>query len=114
MVNSRMKDFYDVYFLSVGHNFKGDELKKAIETTFKRRETPMPDIPLIFKSEFQNDKEKQKMWIAFLRKSRLHDVNRDFNEVMQRITAFLKPIIHSIIGKSEIKKSWIAKSGVWG
>jgi len=35
MVNSRMKDFYDVYFLSVGHNFKGDELKKLLKRLSK-------------------------------------------------------------------------------
>jgi predicted nucleotidyltransferase component of viral defense system len=34
MANSRMKDFYDVYFLSSSHNFRSNELKKAIETTF--------------------------------------------------------------------------------
>jgi len=113
MANSRMKDFYDVYFLSSSHNFKGNELKKAIETTFQRRKTPMPDNPLIFRPEFHRDKERQKMWTAFLRKSRLHDVNQEFSEVMHRITVFLEPMVHSIKGKSEITKSWIARKGIW-
>jgi predicted nucleotidyltransferase component of viral defense system len=58
MANSRMKDFYDVYFLSSSHNFKGNELKKAIETTFQRRKTPMPENPLVFRPEFHSDKER--------------------------------------------------------
>lgn len=33
MVNSRMKDFYDVYSLSYGHKFQSNILKKAIENT---------------------------------------------------------------------------------
>jgi predicted nucleotidyltransferase component of viral defense system len=96
MINSRMKDFYDVYTLSVSNNFRSDSLKKAIESTFRKRKTSIPDNPLIFRLEFHRDKEKQKQWIAFLRKSRLNDVNKEFNEIMKRITSFLKPIVDSI------------------
>jgi len=113
MANSRMKDFYDVYFLSSSHNFKSDELKKAIETTFQRRKTPMPDNPLIFHPEFHRDKERQKMWTAFVRKSRLRDVNQEFSEVMHRITIFLEPVVRSIKGKSEINKYWSPEKGIW-
>lgn len=113
MANSRLKDFYDVYFLSSSHNFRSNELKKAIETTFQRRQTPMPDNPLIFRPEFHRDKERQKMWTAFLRKSRLHDVNQEFSEVMQKITIFLEPVVRLINEKSEITKSWIAENGIW-
>jgi len=48
MVNSRMKDFYDVYTLSINHNFQGNRLKKAIESTFKRRKTSIPEDPYDF------------------------------------------------------------------
>jgi hypothetical protein len=113
MVNSRMKDFYDVYFFSSSHNFRSNELKKAIETTFQRRQTPMPENPLVFRPEFHSDKEPQKMWASFLRKSRLHNVNQEFSEVMQKITTFLEPIVRSINEKSEITKSWIARKGIW-
>ncbi len=113
MVNSRMKDFYDVYFLSSSHNFRSNELKKAIEITFQRRQTPIPENPLVFRPEFHSDKERQKMWASFLRKSRLHNVNQEFSEVMQKITTFLEPIVRSINEKSEITKSWIAKKGIW-
>ncbi len=113
MVNSRMKDFYDVYFLSSSHNFRSNELKKAIETTFQRRQTPMPENPLVFRPEFYRDKERQRKWASFLRKSRLHNVNQKFSEVMQEITTFLEPIVRSINEKSEITKSWIAKEGIW-
>jgi len=113
MINSRMKDFYDIYFLSLSRNFKGNQLKKAIETTFYRRKTPLVANPLIFRSEFHKDKERQKMWISFLHKSRLDDVNQNFDEVMKKITDFLEPIVHSIIEKSEMKESWDADHGLW-
>jgi len=56
MANSRIKDFYDVYTLSINYNFHGNRLKKAIESTFKKRKTIVPVNPLIFQTEFHNDK----------------------------------------------------------
>ncbi|GAI87846.1 unnamed protein product, partial [marine sediment metagenome] len=113
MVNSRIKDFYDIYTLSVSYNFRSDRLKKAIESTFQRRKTFIPDNPLVFRSEFHKDEEKQRQWSAFLRKSRLHDVNQGFNEIMERITSFLKPIVDSIKDKNKENKIWDAITGCW-
>lgn len=113
MVNSRIKDFYDIYTLSVSYNFQSDRLKKAIESTFYRRKTSIPDNPLIFRLEFHRDEEKQMQWSAFLRKSRLHNVNQGFDEIMERITSFLKPIVDSINGKNKENKIWDAIAGCW-
>lgn len=113
MVNSRMKDFYDIYTLSVSYNFQSDRLKKAIESTFYRRKTSIPDNPLIFRLKFHRDEEKQRQWSAFLRKSRLQDVNQDFNEIIERITSFLKPIVVSIKDKNKENKIWDAIAGCW-
>jgi len=113
MVNSRIKDFYDIYTLSVSYNFQSDKLKKAIESTFQRRNTFIPDNLLVFRSEFHKNEEKQRQWSAFLRKSRLHDVNQGFDEIMERITSFLKPIVDSIKDKNKENKTWDAVSGCW-
>jgi hypothetical protein len=40
--NSRMKDFYDVWICSKHLDFNTDTLLKAIDATFKNRETPVP------------------------------------------------------------------------
>lgn len=45
-VNSRMKDFYDIWILSRSFDFDDDRLARAITATFERRETPIPeDLP---------------------------------------------------------------------
>ena len=113
MANSRMKDFYDVYTLSLSHNFQGRRLRKAIESTFQKRKTPMPDNPVVFQAEFYENKERQKQWIAFLRKLQLHDINQEFNEIMKRIINFLEPVIISIRGRTRIDKSWDNTTGSW-
>jgi predicted nucleotidyltransferase component of viral defense system len=113
MVNSRMKDFYDVYTLSLSYNFKGGRLKKAIISTFQRRKTPLTDNPLVFRPEFHKDEKRQKQWIAFLRKSRLSDIEQAFGEIMERITKFLKPIVVSIKDGSGGYKVWDITAGCW-
>ncbi|HAM39651.1 MAG TPA: hypothetical protein DCP53_09710 [Elusimicrobia bacterium] len=106
MLNSRMKDFYDVYNLSKNHKFSAATLKEAIETTFQRRKTFLPDNPLIFQSEFQTDKTRQQQWFAFLNKSKLHDADQSFDKIMDRITSFLKPVVVAIKNNQESNKEW--------
>lgn len=113
MANSRMKDFYDVYSLSLSNSFQGNRLKKAIESTFQKRETPIPDNPLVFREEFYENKERQKQWTAFLRKLQLHDINQEFKEIMKRIINFLEPVVISIRGRTRIDKSWDNTTGSW-
>jgi len=113
MANSRMKDFYDVYALSASHDFEGSTLEKAIESTFQRRSTPMPEDPLVFRAEFHQDKDRQRQWAAFLRKSRLQDLDREFEQLMTRIATFLTPIVHSVRSKEEFENSWDSKTGSW-
>ena len=113
MANSRMKDFYDVYTLSAGHDFQGRMLRDAIESTFRQRATPMPEDPLVFGAEFHQDKGRQQQWVAFLRKSRLQELDLNFEQVMKRITTFLTPITQSVKAKEEFEKSWDSKTGSW-
>ncbi|MFA5794856.1 MAG: nucleotidyl transferase AbiEii/AbiGii toxin family protein [Candidatus Brocadiia bacterium] len=113
MANSRMKDFYDVYILASNHSFQGKILQKAVGMTFRRRKTPLPDDPLVFRAEFYADKSRQQQWIAFLRKARLDNAPREFKNVMRRITLFLKPAVFSILNKNDLNKVWNAKTGRW-
>lgn len=65
MANSRMKDFYDVYALSLSHNFQGRRLRKAIESTFQKRKTPMPDNQLVFEQNFMKIKKGRSSGLPF-------------------------------------------------
>lgn len=113
MLNSRMKDFYDVFTLSKTHDYQGKTLKEAIETTFKVRKTDLPDNPLVFKEEFHKNEEKQKQWAAFLRKTKLKDTPEAFHVVMERITDFLKPVVLSIKNGTDIVRMWDKSNGKW-
>jgi predicted nucleotidyltransferase component of viral defense system len=113
MLNSRMKDFYDVFTLSKTHDFDGQTLQEAIKTTFRVRQTDLPDNPLVFKKDFHDSEEKQKQWSAFLRKTKLKDAEPVFNLVMERITDFLKPVVLSINRGTSIGDKWDKLRGEW-
>lgn len=72
MVNSRMKDFYDIWKMRNLFSFDSQVLKSAIAKTFARRKRDLPvECPIALTEQFANDPLKRKQWQAFLRKSRL-------------------------------------------
>jgi len=72
MLNSRLKDYYDLYSLSQGCDATSAAISKAIKATFRRRNTVVPDAwPIGLTSEFAGDAAKQRQWNAFLEKSRV-------------------------------------------
>ncbi len=69
MLNTRMKDFFDLWTVSREFAFDGPTLSKAIKTTFETRGTTIPSKPpLPLSPEFYDDREKNAQWKAFLRK----------------------------------------------
>ena len=69
MLNSRMKDFFDLWILAKHSDFDGSLLTQAVAATFERRRTVFPEgAPMGLSDEFINDGQKEKQWLAFLRK----------------------------------------------
>jgi nucleotidyltransferase AbiEii toxin of type IV toxin-antitoxin system len=58
--NSRMKDFYDIWFMANTWEFEMESLRKAIEFSFGRRGTPLPeDTPFALTDSFLDDAQKE-------------------------------------------------------
>jgi hypothetical protein len=58
-INSRLKDFYDIWMLCEQNEFQGSVLQKAISTTFRHRETLIPpSLPQALSNEFVEKKQK--------------------------------------------------------
>ena len=89
-VNSRMKDFYDVYMLLIDNEFNSDSLEEAIKTTFKNRRTSYIESHSLFTPEFASDRLRKRSWSAFLKKIS-KDQELTFEEVMQLIIKKLMP-----------------------
>ena len=72
MLNSRMKDIYDVQALSERLEFDGGRLCEAIRATFVRRGRDIDTrLPAALTGDFANDEAMRMKWAAFLRRSGL-------------------------------------------
>lgn len=72
MVNTRLKDYFDVWFLTQHAPMDPAVLLQAITATFARRATPLPRaLPLGLSDVFAKDPSIEKQWAAFLKKNKL-------------------------------------------
>lgn len=112
LLNSRMKDFYDIWLMTRQMNFEGKKLAAAIKATFENRETPLPAKAPFFAEEIYDEKsDRAAMWRAFLRKKQIKIAPDSLAKVARAIEDFLLEPVKSITGKETIEK-WIAP-GPW-
>ena len=92
LLNSRMKDYYDFYFLGNHCAFDGQELTDSIRATFERRGTVLAqEIPVGFSAAFWSDPGRQAMWKAFWKKSVKLDPMLSLEQVVSFAAGFLLP-----------------------
>lgn len=110
VLNSRMKDFYDIWLLSRQFNFSSKDLQKAINLTFHNRNTELPEELTPFSDNFVMNKTTQ--WTAFRKKMKNDAVPEDFSEVIHYIAEFLEPALSGIRSQSDSDLQWEAP-GPW-
>jgi len=92
MLNSRMKDYFDLWVLVTYAEFDNAILRKAIQATFERRSTPLPaKLPIGLSDEFANDGQKNKQWLAFLLKNGI--APKPLAEIVTDLRNFLWPLL---------------------
>jgi predicted nucleotidyltransferase component of viral defense system len=112
ILNSRMKDFYDIWMLSRAHSFHGLSLQEAITATCRRRKTALSSKTEVFAKEFAGLAGKQTQWAAFLKKANFSDIPEDFSTIMEKIRTFLHPVINTIEKDARFNKYW-PPGGPW-
>jgi predicted nucleotidyltransferase component of viral defense system len=114
VANSRMKDFYDVWFLSKSFEFEGAMLLSAVRATFTRRGTDVPTTaPVALTATFAQDAGKRMQWTAFAKRGRLLTSPTALEEVVERIGAFLGPLLTSEAESFVAHKRWRPQQGAW-
>ena len=89
LLNSRMKDFYDVWYLARAFAFERRTLRAALAGTFARRHTPWsPESLLNLLTELGLDADKQAQWRAFLSRGRLA-APEGFQTIVEAIRVFI-------------------------
>lgn len=108
-MTSRMKDFYDIYYLSKMFDFDGRKLQEAITETLQNRGTSYNRDSLQQIAEFVNDAEMVAKWKRALKDIKKSDLT--FDEVVGAIVNFLNPIWNGIVNEEEFFGEW--RKGGW-
>lgn len=106
-LNSRYKDFYDIYVLSKKYVFSYAELRNAVIQTFENRKTPMTMDSAAFSDEFLNDPVHQTRWKSFLKKKKAL-IQVSMSDAMDWIKAFVRPLF-----EGTEKTRWNPEQGKW-
>jgi hypothetical protein len=90
VLNSRVKDFFDIWLLSGQFNFVGRTLALAIERTFTTRGTSISADPVALTEDFAKETSRQTQWQGFVRKNRLQGTPASFADIVEANAVFLQ------------------------
>ena len=109
--SSRMKDYYDIYYIATKFDFDGGVLTEALRKTFSNREHSFTLEQFEQVMSFDDDVAMQKKWKAFVRK--INTKTDDYGTILKTIRIFLeKPFTAAVEEKAFIEK-WSAADGEW-
>lgn len=109
--SSRMKDYYDIYYLANKFDFDGATLTEALRKTFENRGHTFTAEQFEQVMAFDSDDAMQKKWKAFARK--IDTKTDDYSTVLKTIKTFLiKPFTAAVVCK-EFNEKWSANNGEW-
>ena len=110
MLNSRMKDYFDLWILAKHSDFDGQILSRAVAATFDRRRTAIPTgLPIGLSDESISDAQKAKQWQGFLRKNALDPM--PLATVVADLRDFLIPVLAAIAAGGSHDYPWHAGAG---
>ena len=109
--SSRMKDYYDIYYLANKFDFHGMTLTEALRKTFENRNHNFTIEQFEQMLEFDSDDAMQKKWKAFIKK--INTKTDDFEAVLKTIKLFLvEPFIAAVENKNFDNK-WSCVTNQW-
>lgn len=109
--SSRMKDYYDIYYIARKFDFAGEVLTAALRRTFLNREHSFTLEQFAQVINFANDEFMQKKWKAYVRK--INSKTDNFNIVLKTIKDFLEQPFTAALENKEFIKKWDAAANKW-
>lgn len=114
LINSRMRDFYDIWMLARTHSFDGAELAASFQATFSHRGTALPvDPPPALTREYTKSTTTMRMWKTYRRTlidSRI-DAPATFDEVTGLIGEFVMPPARATARGEAFTSTWNPGTG---
>lgn len=109
--SSRMKDYYDIYYLANKFDFDGKILVDALKRTFANREHNFTVEQFEQVMSFDADDLMQRKWKAFIKK--IDAKTDDFSKAINTIDDFLRFPIETALNGTNFLMQWKASSNIW-
>lgn len=109
--SSRMKDYYDIYYLANKFDFDGTTLSEALKKTFTNRAHSFTAAQFEQVMNFDDDAAMQKKWKTFIRK--IDTKTDNYSTILKTIQAFLTKPFTVAIEDRVFTGSWIAQNNEW-
>lgn len=102
-LNSRMKDFYDIYYLARTFSFDGLQLAKAIRLTTSNRGTSVDSDSFERVKKLKENEIVNQRWNNFCKKQKF---KIEFEEIIQVLSRFLEELTIAIANEKEFEGNW--------
>jgi len=112
MLNSRIKDYYDLALLSRMYHFEGERLAEAIRATFHHRGTGIESEPIGLTQAYCDDPARILQWRAFVRRSRFGDEIGDLTHLVEEVRRFALRVLSTVALETSFKAYW-KPGGPW-
>lgn len=109
--SSRMKDYYDIYYLAAKFDFDGATLTEALKRTFENRGHRFTAEQFEQVMTFGSDNAMQRKWDAFRRK--MGTKTEDYDPVLRRIKEFLAGPYNAVMEQAAFNMNWSAEKQIW-
>ena len=109
--SSRMKDYYDILYLSRKFDFDGTTLTEAIARTIDNRGRNFEATRFDLLMALAGDSVMEKKWTAFLRKIKTDEV--DFPKMLSLLDQFLRAVVTAATSGRNLTKTWYSIEGQW-
>lgn len=109
--SSRMKDYYDIYYLAAKFDFDGATLTEALKRTFENRGHRFTAEQFEQVMTFGSDNAMQRKWDAFRRK--MGTKTEDYDPVLRRIKEFLAGPYNAVMEQAAFDMNWSAEKQIW-
>jgi predicted nucleotidyltransferase component of viral defense system len=114
LLNSRVKDYYDIWMLARSVFFAGGDLTESIAATFERRGTGVPSSrPAVLSGDYAKRPERMTQWAAFVTRLGVSGIEAPDSlvDVVDDIDMFIMPPAMAAAAGQPFSLNWVPGKG---
>jgi hypothetical protein len=112
LLNSRLKDYFDIWLLASLYEFDSGVLEEAIRATFNNRRTDIEKRPVGLTAKFSESAARKVQWLTFRKRGRFPNAPEELPTLVNAVADFATPILESLGENDRPRRVW-TPNGLW-